>query len=65
MMSTSEEFDYPHIYDLVIAAESIHWMDWEVVFGRLATSMSANGRLAIVGRGETSLLICFDLVLRR
>jgi trans-aconitate methyltransferase len=31
MVSTAEEFSYPSQYALVVAAESLHWMDWDRV----------------------------------
>ena len=41
-------FDGP--YALITAAESLHWMDWEVLFPRLASALTTDGVLAIVGR---------------
>lgn len=35
-------------YSLIIAGMSLHWLDWKVVFPRFATSLSRNGRLAVV-----------------
>ena len=52
VQSLAEDFDYPHTYDLALAAESIHWMDWDVVFPRLAGAMSAAGRLVWMTREE-------------
>ncbi len=46
--SSAEEFDFSGDYALVVAAESIHWMDWEVVFPRMRDGLSDNARLAIV-----------------
>jgi SAM-dependent methyltransferase len=37
-------------YDLVTAAESLHWMDWDVVFPRLQRVLKPGGFLAIVAR---------------
>lgn len=39
-------------YALVTAAESLHWMDWEVLLPRLARLLTAGGSLAIVSRDE-------------
>ena len=35
-------------YDLATAGNSLHWMDWGVVLPRLARSLTADGRLAII-----------------
>jgi SAM-dependent methyltransferase len=35
-------------YGLVVAAESIHWMIWEVVLPKVARALTADGLLAIV-----------------
>ncbi|HEX5479155.1 MAG TPA: class I SAM-dependent methyltransferase [Dehalococcoidia bacterium] len=48
----AEDFDYPRPYDLVLTAESIHWMDWDAVFPRLAGAMSSGGRLVWLTREE-------------
>lgn len=37
-------------YDLVVAAESLHWTAWEIVLPRLAELLSATGVLALVER---------------
>jgi SAM-dependent methyltransferase len=37
-------------YALITAGESLHWLDWSVVFPRLVEILSPNGILAIVGR---------------
>ena len=42
-------------YDLITAAESIHWLDWDTAFPRLASAMAANALLTIVGRQEAPL----------
>ncbi|HET9201194.1 MAG TPA: class I SAM-dependent methyltransferase [Dehalococcoidia bacterium] len=38
-------------YGLIVAGESLHWMDWEVVFPRLRTMLGPGAILAIIGRG--------------
>ena len=48
----AEEFGYPRAYDLVLMAESLHWMDWDVLFPRLARAMSPAGRLVWLTREE-------------
>ncbi len=35
-------------YDLVVAAASLHWMDWDVVLPRLAELLAPDARLAVV-----------------
>ena len=51
-VSSAEEFSYSQTYALVIAAESLHWMDWYTVLPRIHESLTSQGRLAIVlGRG--------------
>ena len=37
-------------YDLVVAGDSVHWFDWQVVFARFATVLAPDGRLAVVAR---------------
>jgi SAM-dependent methyltransferase len=52
MVSTAEEFSYPSRYALVVAAESLHWMDWDRVLPNIRRSLTPQGRLAVVlGRG--------------
>ena len=47
---SAEEFRYRSTYSLVVAAESLGWMNWELVLPLIRAALSANGRLAIVGR---------------
>ena len=51
---TAEAFNYPQTYALVAAAQSLHWMDWEIVFPRIRQALSPSGRLAIVLGRELS-----------
>ncbi len=37
-------------YGLITAGESLHWLDWEIVFLRFAEALSPGGALAIIGR---------------
>ena len=37
-------------YALVVAGDSLHWMDWDVVLPRLHAALAPGGRLAIVQR---------------
>ncbi len=47
-----EEASLSPPYALVTAAESLHWMDWEVVLPRFRDVLAPGGVLAIVGRIE-------------
>lgn len=38
-------------YALVVAGDSLHWMDWEVILPRIAAVLSPKGSLAIASRG--------------
>ncbi len=40
-------------YALIVASESLHWMDWAVVMPRFRSLLSAQGLLAIVGQDST------------
>jgi trans-aconitate methyltransferase len=52
IVSSAEDFSDSQAYALVIAAESLHWMDWYTVLPRIHQSLISQGRLAIVlGRG--------------
>src|SRR5262249_9031306 len=46
--AAAETFDYPGPYALMVAAASMHWMDWEVVLPRIERALSPQGRLALV-----------------
>ena len=37
-------------YTLVVAGDSLHWMDWPVIVPRIRQMLSPNGSLAIAGR---------------
>ena len=39
-------------YSLITAGDSLHWMDWEVVFPRFRQMLAAGGLMAIVERNE-------------
>jgi SAM-dependent methyltransferase len=39
-------------YDLVVAGDSIHWMDWQVLFRRLGDVLRPEGHIAILTRME-------------
>lgn len=54
IQTTAEEFDYPDRYALVVAAESLHWMDWYRVIPKVHGALARQARLALVlGRGFT------------
>lgn len=44
----SASFDTP--YGLITAGESLHWMDWEVVFSLLKKMLTTGGKLALITR---------------
>lgn len=37
------------LYALIVAGASVHWMEWDVVFPRFRSLLSAHGRFVIVG----------------
>jgi SAM-dependent methyltransferase len=39
-------------YSLIVGGDSMHWMDWDVIFSKFADRLSSNGIVAIVGRSE-------------
>jgi SAM-dependent methyltransferase len=45
---TAEAFDFSRTYSLIFAAESLHWMAWDVIFPRIRQALSPKARLAIV-----------------
>jgi SAM-dependent methyltransferase len=45
---SAESFPYASVYDLVICAQSLHWLDWQAVFPRITGSLDPNGWLVIV-----------------
>jgi SAM-dependent methyltransferase len=47
---TAEEFAYVPGYELVIAAESLHWMDWQRVFPAIRAVLAPRGSLAVLDR---------------
>ena len=44
--------DAAHPYALITAGESVHWMDWDVVFPRIRAALNLDGVLAVVERQE-------------
>ena len=49
---SAEAFPYCGPYSLVVAAQSLHWMDWAVVLPNIALSAMPDGWLAVVGRSR-------------
>ncbi len=47
---SAESFSYPAVYDLVICAQCLAWLDWEVVFPRIAGSLDPQGWLVLVSQ---------------
>jgi trans-aconitate methyltransferase len=46
--SRAESFAFPRRYSLIVAADSLHWMDWVELFPRLRTGLAPRGVLALV-----------------
>lgn len=46
----AEDAPFEGPYNLVTAAQSLHWMDWDVLFPKLKKVIKPQGYLAIVGR---------------
>lgn len=46
---SAESFEPRRKYRLIIAAESLHWMDWQKVLPKLRSALFEGGVLAIVG----------------
>ena len=51
----AEAFEPRERYALIVAAESLHWMDWSVLLPRLARWLEPGAWLAIVARSFTGL----------
>jgi SAM-dependent methyltransferase len=47
---TAEEFAYMPGYGLVIAAESLHWLDWYRVLPAIRVTLAPHGRLVVLDR---------------
>jgi len=48
----AEDFDYSARYGMIVAANSIHWTDWEVLFSRLPDALDPDGFLVIIESGD-------------
>ena len=47
---SAEAFEPTRVYDAAVAAESLHWMDWNSVLPKVGKGLSRNGFLVIVER---------------
>jgi SAM-dependent methyltransferase len=54
IVASAEEAALSGPYDLVTAGSSIHWMQHEIVFPKLADALSHNGLMAIISGDEVS-----------
>lgn len=45
---SAESFPYTSIYDLIICAQCLAWLDWEVVFPRMVGALDPEGWLVLV-----------------
>jgi SAM-dependent methyltransferase len=50
ILGAVEELDWPGPYGLIVAGESLHWMEWHTVLPRMAGALAPNAMLAIVDR---------------
>ena len=50
--SSAEDFTYPERYSLVVAGSSLHWMDLELVVGKISEALESGGFLAVVDRSR-------------
>jgi SAM-dependent methyltransferase len=49
-LALAEDFAYPSRYGLAVAAESLHWMDWEVVLPAIGRALAPGARLVVLDR---------------
>jgi SAM-dependent methyltransferase len=50
----AEAFHLPENLSLIVTANSLHWMDWPVVFPKFKQALRADGMLAVITGGELS-----------
>lgn len=48
----AEAFEFSRTYGLIVCGQSLHWMDWEVVFPKMAAALHEDGFLVLVGLSE-------------
>jgi len=53
-MAEQAEFEGP--YSLAVAAESLHWMEWDIVLPKVAAALAPGAFLVIVERGTCELM---------
>jgi len=56
LQTTAEAFKPEGTYSLVVAAESLHWMEWSTVLGTVDRALDERGVLAIVTERRSSEL---------
>jgi len=56
LQTTAEAFEPEETYSLVVAAESLHWMEWSIVLGMIDRALDERGVLAIVTERRRSEL---------
>jgi ubiquinone/menaquinone biosynthesis C-methylase UbiE len=56
LQTTAEAFEPDGTYSLVVAAESLHWMEWSPVLAMIARALDERGVLAIVTERRLSEL---------
>ena len=59
-----EEIDLHPPYALITEGESLHWMDWDILFPLFRKILTMNGRLALVERKEDEELPWNDQLLK-
>lgn len=52
LLGRVEEVPLDTRYSLIVGGDSLHWMDWDVVFPKFADHLAPNGVVALVGRSE-------------
>lgn len=50
ILGPAEEARFAGPYGLITAGDSLHWLDWQIVFPRLIENLVSNGVLALVTR---------------
>ena len=49
----AEAIEFPNSLDLIVTANSLHWMDWPVVFPKFSRALkSKHGQLAVITGGD-------------
>lgn len=51
MCSLAEEADYHGPYGMIVAGDSVHWMEWATVFPKFAAALAPGGHFVIVDKG--------------